>query len=143
MREPAKKTLLLWSTLVIALALLSAGVAVAAPPVKEVKVGTDCWQTQDGTEQTIATIPANFFCRGSKAMPKAHIEFKGKPEDQPPGSFKFKNGVPVTKLGGMFANGFCAVLADGRPEKFSREIPAWKIHALITHNGGEVFNLVD
>jgi hypothetical protein len=81
MREPSRKTMLLWSTLVIVLALLSAGVTVAAPPVKEVKVGTDCWQTQDGTEQTIATIPANFFCRGSKAISKAHIEFKGKPLD--------------------------------------------------------------
>ena len=79
MRELSRKPKLLSLTLVIALALLSAAAAVAAPPVKDVKVGTDCWQTQDGTEQTIATIPAGFFCAGSKAISKARIEFKGKP----------------------------------------------------------------
>jgi hypothetical protein len=63
----------------IALALVSAGASVAAPPVKEVKVGTDCWQTQPGTQQTIATIPAGFFGPGSQAISKATIKFKGKP----------------------------------------------------------------
>lgn len=81
MRESSRQLRRLSSTLVIVLALLSAGAVVAAPPVQDVKVGTDCWQTQEGTEQTIATIPAGFFCTGSKAMPKTRIEFKGKPLD--------------------------------------------------------------
>lgn len=78
MRESSRK-LKLFLTLVIALALLSAAAAVAAPPVKEIKVGTDCWQTQPGTQQTIATIPAGFFGKGSQALSKATIKFKGKP----------------------------------------------------------------
>ncbi len=71
-------------------------------------------------------------------------ELKGEAvKKEPAANFKFRGGQPVTKIGGMFANGFCAALADGRAERFAREIPAWKIHALITYNGGEVFNLED
>jgi hypothetical protein len=57
--------------------------------------------------------------------------------------YKLKNGRPLDKMGGMFANGFVAVMADGQPIQFSRNIAAWKIHAMITHNGGEVFSLQD
>jgi hypothetical protein len=101
-------------------------------------------QFSDGTSNTFLIVEGDRPVVWTKPEDLEYdIEFKGKPEDQAANSFKFKNGVPVTKIGGMFANGFCAVMADGRPEKFSREIPAWKIHALITHNGGELFNLVD
>jgi hypothetical protein len=79
MREPSRKLRLSWFTLVMVLALLSAGAAGAAPPVKEIKAGTDCWQTQPGTEQSIARIPAGFFGRGSQAIAKAVIKFKGNP----------------------------------------------------------------
>jgi hypothetical protein len=62
-------------------------------------------------------------------------------KDKLKAEYKLKNGQPVTKIGGMFANGFNAVMADGTPIRFDRQIPAWKIHAMITHQGGEVFNL--
>lgn len=79
MREPSRKLRLLSSVLAIAIVLLSAGAAGAQPPVKEVKVGTDCWQTQPGTQHTIATLPAGFFGPGSPALAKVVIKFKGKP----------------------------------------------------------------
>lgn len=79
MRELYRKLTLPFA-LLIALALLSAGAAVAAPPVQEVKVATDCWQTQPGTEERIKSIPAGFFCEGSRPF-SGPIAFKGKPLD--------------------------------------------------------------
>jgi hypothetical protein len=68
---------------------------------------------------------------------------KGDIKEEPVANLKFKDGTPISKIGGMFANGFCAVMADGAPMRFDRAIPAWKIHAMITHAGGESFNLTD
>ena len=65
-----------------ALALLGPGAAVAQPPVRpDIPLGTDCWQTQPGTEQRLATLPAGFFGDASKAVPKPTIKFTGKPLD--------------------------------------------------------------
>ena len=77
MREPSRKTRLLFAS-VTTLALLCA-VAAGAQPVKEIKVGTDCWKTEPGTEHTIATLPAGFFGAGSQALSNKVIKFKGKP----------------------------------------------------------------
>jgi hypothetical protein len=52
----------------------------AAPATDAVlKLGTDCWQTEPGTEQRLGTVPANFFGEGSKAIPTPTIKFKGVP----------------------------------------------------------------
>ncbi len=77
MREPFRKLTLAFASLT-ALALLNAGAAVAQP-ARDVTVATDCWQTQTGTQHTIATIPAGFFGAGSQAIARATIRFKGKP----------------------------------------------------------------
>jgi hypothetical protein len=71
--------------LLIALALLSAGAAVAQPPGPpgrpEIPEGSDCWQTQKGTEQRLAAFPAGFFGTGSAAIPPRTIQFQGVPLD--------------------------------------------------------------
>lgn len=53
------------------------------------KPGSDCWQTEPGTEQRLHTIPAGFFGKGSQAVPNPTIKFKGVP-------------LPVARVKGAF-----------------------------------------
>ena len=76
MRESSRKLWLLPSALMIALACPS----LAAPPEgAEIKEGSDCWQTEKGTEQRLHTMPAGFFGEGSKAVPNPTLQFEGDP----------------------------------------------------------------
>jgi hypothetical protein len=47
---------------------------------------------------------------------------------------------PVPKLGGLFPEGFQAVLADGSVKFFGRKLEEKELRALITPSGGEVIN---
>lgn len=76
MRKPFRKLWLLICALVAVFALPSLQ---AQPPGAVLKVGTDCWQTETGTEQRLHTIPAGFFGTGSQAVPNPTIKFKGVP----------------------------------------------------------------
>jgi hypothetical protein len=76
MQESSRKLWLLPSALMIALALPS----LAAPPEEAViKEGSDCWQTETGTEQRLHTLPAGFFGNGSNAVPNPTVRFQGEP----------------------------------------------------------------
>jgi hypothetical protein len=55
-----------------------------------------------------------------------------KPED-----LRYDPAGPLPKLGGLFADGFCAAFADGSVRFITREIDEETIRALITRNGGE------
>jgi hypothetical protein len=84
MKSPFRKRWLLLSALVIPLALpsLEAQEQQAVAPAQEaavLKEGSDCWQTEPGTQQRLRTLPANFFGQGSKAVPNPTIKFKGVP----------------------------------------------------------------
>lgn len=75
MREHSSKLRLF----VLAMALLMAKLSAAQPPQFAIPEGTDCWHTEAGTEQRLATLPAGFFGPGSKAVPKTTIALVGVP----------------------------------------------------------------
>lgn len=82
MKKPSKS---LWPRLALAMgvALLSLG-AIGCPPYP-LEPGTDCWETQTGTQQRLKTLPAGFFGevdgQKSNAMPNPLIELAGLPLD--------------------------------------------------------------
>lgn len=83
MRELSRKRGL---SSVIALVLLSVGAAAAQPAAPppgrpEIPLGSDCWQTQKGTQQRLPAFPAGFFGAGSGAVPPATIQLQGVPLD--------------------------------------------------------------
>ena len=86
MRTSSRKLWLSISALVIVMAL--PGLRALAQDAL-LKPGSDCWQTESGTEQKLHTIPAGFFGRGSQAVPNPTIAFKGVP-------------LPVARVKGAF-----------------------------------------
>jgi hypothetical protein len=76
MQTPSRKLWLLISALVVVFGLSSLEAWAQNAVLKE---GSDCWQTEPGTEQRLHTIPAGFFGRGSQAVPNPTIKFKGVP----------------------------------------------------------------
>ena len=80
MQKSSRTSWLLPPALMVALALPSLAAPPAAPPEgAEIKEGSDCWQTQTGTEQRLHTLPAGFFGDGSNAVPNPTIRFQGEP----------------------------------------------------------------
>jgi len=76
MQTPSRKLWLLISALVVVFGLSSLEAWAQNAVLRE---GSDCWQTEPGTQQRLHTIPAGFFGRGSQAVPNPTIKFKGVP----------------------------------------------------------------
>ena len=82
-------------------------------------------EIKDGTANTLLVVEA------ATAVPWT------KPDDLP-----YEPGRPLPMLGGIFHDGFQAVMADGRSSRFlPKKIPPETIRAMITHQGAEVFTL--
>jgi prepilin-type processing-associated H-X9-DG protein len=77
----------------------------------------------DGTSNTLMVVEA------AEPVPWT------KPEDLP-----YSPDQPLQKLGGLFSRGFNVLMADGSVRWCHKEIDEKTIRAMITWNGGEVFN---
>src|SRR5262249_19622762 len=55
-----------------------------------------------------------------------------------PDDLGYDDNKPLPKLGGLFPDGFHAVMLDGSVSFFPNRIEGSTLHALITANGGEV-----
>jgi hypothetical protein len=93
MQRPSRKLWLLISALVVVFGLSSLEAWAQDAVLKE---GSDCWQTQPGTQQRLHTIPAGFFGPGSQAVPNPTINFKGVPlpTEKVKGAFPPNCGCP-------------------------------------------------
>jgi prepilin-type processing-associated H-X9-DG protein len=60
-----------------------------------------------------------------------------------PDELEFKPSGPLPKLGGVFRDGMNVLFCDGSVRFLEADIPAAKLKALITTNGGEAFALDD
>jgi hypothetical protein len=112
MQRPSRKLWLLISALVVVFGLSSLEAWAQEALLKE---GSDCWQTQPGTQQRLHTIPAGFFGRGSQAVPNATIKFKGVP-------------LPTARVKGAFPPN-C-----GCPDKVDVKITWTDMHGNVTND---------
>lgn len=118
MQGLSRKRWLLLSVLVVVFVLPSLGAQAQEAVLKE---GSDCWQTETGTEQRLHTLPAGFFGKGSQAVPNPTIKFKGVP-------------LPVARVKGAFPGNPVPPFNCGCPEKVDVKITWLDRHGNVAKN---------
>lgn len=71
----------LWLPFALAVAVALLSLAAVRRPIPVIEEGTDCWVTEEGTEQELKTLPMDYLSPGSQVVHKHTIRLEGVPLD--------------------------------------------------------------